>query len=212
MHLWPAAVLPWAVISFNLALSQVWLADAWMSDFPAFNIWIPWEKVFVALGWHIYLRTTAEPQNELILTVLAEVLYLGWDKGSTGCVGWGTKEISFYKHYCGHPWETGRHEWGLLGKENNQFPHLSPRHPWTEKKWEEWDQGGSFTPQESWDAFLMKGSEGQSIKSVHCSGSLVGRRQQEFGRDVMMLCRKAHRRGKQFPCFLCQFTNSLMTL
>lgn len=58
----------------------------------------------------------------------------------------------------------------------------------------------------------MKGSEGQSIKSVHCSGSRVGRRQQEFGRDVVMLCREAHGRGKQFPCFLCQFKNSLMTL
>lgn len=49
----------------------------------------------------------------------------------------------------------------------------------------------------------MEGNEGQRIKEVSTPQVIVwGRRQQKFGRDMVMLWREAGRRGKQFTCFL----------
>lgn len=59
----------------------------------------------------------------------------------------------------------------------------------------------------------MKGNEGQRIKEMSTAQVIVwGRRQQKFGRDVVMLCRGVGGEGKHFPCFLCWFKKRLSDL
>lgn len=145
-------------------------------------------------------------------TVLAEVLSLGWDKGSLGCMGWGTEEISFYKHCCDRSWETGR--LGMGGKGNNQFPHWSPLASMNTEKLRRVrsKEGLLFLEKVKMLSWWMNGNERQRIKEVSTAQVLVwGRRQQKFGKDVVMLCREVGRGEKQFPCFLCWFKKSLVT-
>lgn len=131
--------------------------------------------------WHTHLRSTTEPQNELILTVLAEVLSLGWDKGSIGCTGWGNEEISFYKHYCDRCWEIGRHEWEWGRKETTNFLIILPWHPWIRKNGEEWGQRGVFSTSRKLRCFLDERQwRAKNKRSVHCSGYSLGQKAAEF--------------------------------
>jgi len=99
----------------------------------------------------------------------------------------------------------------MEGKGDNQFLHNSHLASMSaEKLGRRWAMEGLFRPEKV--AFLMKGNEGQRMKEVSIAQVLVwGRRQQKFGRDVVMVCREAGRGGKQIPFFLCWFKKSLVT-